>query len=110
VFDAAGLAQFDEKINPGLAAGLKSRCFIPLVNRERVWGTMVLCRYTDSPFTSDDVTSLVRWLVRCYCVGNALEYDEVSNPGERLRKKSLPWNISLGPNTISTRSSARVLR
>jgi len=30
VFDAAGLAQFDEKINPGLAAGLKSGCFIPL--------------------------------------------------------------------------------
>jgi formate hydrogenlyase transcriptional activator len=90
VFDAAGLAQFDEKINPGLAAGLKSGCFIPLVNRERVLGTMDLCRYTDSPFTSDDVDFLSEVAGQvAIAVGNALEYDEVSKSRERLAEENL---------------------
>lgn len=90
VFDEAALSQFDPKINPGLALGLKSGCFLPLLSGERVVGTMNLCRFTDSVFTSEQVQFLSQIAGQvAIAVGNALDYDRVSRSRERLAEEKL---------------------
>jgi formate hydrogenlyase transcriptional activator len=58
VFDAKRMAQFDTGIKPGLGEGLKSGCFLPLIHRNRVLGTLNLCRLTDSIFTEQETDFL----------------------------------------------------
>ena len=41
-----------------VAEGLKSACLIPLVNRGRVLGGLVIARKTETPFTPEDVEFL----------------------------------------------------
>jgi len=41
-----------------VAEGIKSVCFIPLVNRGRALGTLAIARATEDPFTSEDVEFL----------------------------------------------------
>lgn len=41
-----------------VAEGIRSTCFIPLVNRGSALGTLVIARATEDPFTADDVDFL----------------------------------------------------
>src|SRR6202034_608160 len=58
VLDAEDLGRFDPKINPTLALGLKSACFLPLIARQRVLGTLNVGRFPERAFTQDDVDFL----------------------------------------------------
>jgi len=90
VFDAAAMKQFDHTTNPGLAAGLQSGCFLPLVSNDRVLGMMNLCRFTDSVFTTDEVAFLSQVAKQvAIAVGNALDYEHVTTSKERLAEENL---------------------
>ncbi len=41
-----------------VAEGIKTACFIPLVNRGHALGTLAIARATEDPFTSDDIEFL----------------------------------------------------
>lgn len=88
VFDAKRMAQFDTGINPGLAEGLKSGCFVPLIHRHRVLGTLNVCRMTDSVFTEAEVDFLSQIASQvAIAVDNALHYGEISEARKRLAEE-----------------------
>ena len=49
---------FGKAYQMAIAEGIKSACFIPLVNRGRALGTLTIARETEDPFTSEDIDFL----------------------------------------------------
>ncbi|WP_434150897.1 sigma 54-interacting transcriptional regulator [Methylocaldum gracile subsp. desertum] len=88
VFDAQRMAQFDRGINPGLAEGLKSGCFFPLIHCDRLLGTLNLLRLADSVFSDGEIDFLEKIAGQvAIAVDNALNYREVSEAKERLAEE-----------------------
>jgi formate hydrogenlyase transcriptional activator len=93
VLDSEGLAGFDPTANPTLALGLNSGCFLPLVARDRVIGTLNLGRFPDRAFTQDDVEFLSQVASQvAIAVENALDYYQVAEARQRLAEERVYLN------------------
>jgi formate hydrogenlyase transcriptional activator len=70
--------------------GLKSACFIPLVNRGRALGIMVLARATENAFTEEDVEFLSQAAGQvAIAIENALAFEEISQLKDKLAQEKL---------------------
>ena len=113
VLDAEGLARFDPKINPTLALGLKSACFLPLVARERLLGTLNVGRFPDRAFTQDDVDFLRQVASQvALAADNALDYYQVAESRQRLAEERVYLNeeIRSGQNFEEIVGSSAALK
>jgi len=72
------------------AEGLKTKCIIPLVNRDRVLGILCPCRTTETPFAPEDVDFLSRASGQiAIAIENALAYHEISDLKDKLAQEKL---------------------
>src|SRR5882724_4229784 len=72
------------------AEGLKAKCIIPLVNRDRVLGILCPCRTTETPFAPEDVDFLSRASGQiAIAIENALAYHEISELKDKLAQEKL---------------------
>jgi formate hydrogenlyase transcriptional activator len=72
------------------AEGLKTKCIIPLVNRDRVLGILCPCRTTETPFAAEDVDFLSRASGQiAIAIENALAYHEISELKDKLAQEKL---------------------
>jgi len=70
--------------------GIKSVCFIPLVNRGRVLGILALARATDDAFTQDDIDFLDRAAGQiAIAIENALAYQEILELKDKLAQEKV---------------------
>jgi formate hydrogenlyase transcriptional activator len=93
VMDAEELSHFDPKINPTLALGLKSACFLPLIARERLLGTLNVGRFPERAFTQDDVDFLRQVASQvALAADNALDYYQVAESRQRLAEERVYLN------------------
>jgi formate hydrogenlyase transcriptional activator len=88
----AGEADVDRypALQKWLALGFKSVCSVPLITRDRPFGTLALTRMTDECWTPPDVEFLAQ--VGCQiaiAVENSLAYRELSEMKERLATEKL---------------------
>jgi formate hydrogenlyase transcriptional activator len=73
-----------------LALGLKSICSVPLITRERPFGTLGLSRITDIEWTPEDVEFLAQVASQvAIAVENSLTYQELAEIKERLATEKL---------------------
>jgi len=113
VLEAGELARFDPKINPTLALGLKSACFLPLVARERVLGTLNVGRFPERAFTQDDVDFLRQVASQvALAADNALDYHQVAESRQRLAEERVYLNeeIRSGQNFEKIIGSSAALK
>ncbi len=83
------LPQFSFHFNPSLMA-MKAACFLPLVSRNRMLGTLNLGRLEEESFSQEDLDFLRQ--VACQvaiAVENALDYSQVSASKEKLAEEKL---------------------
>jgi formate hydrogenlyase transcriptional activator len=93
VMDAEELSHFDPRINPTLALGLKSACFLPLQTRDRLIGTLNVGRFPDRAFTQDDVDFLFKVAGQvALAADNALDYFQVAESRQRLSEERVYLN------------------
>src|ERR1700741_1139291 len=72
------------------AEGLKAKCIIPLVNRDRVLGILCPSRTTETPFVPEDVDFLSRASGQiAIAIENALAYHEISELKDKLAQEKL---------------------
>ena len=73
-----------------VAEGLRSRCYIPLVNRGRALGLLVIARTSEGTFTPEEVDFLTQVSGQiAIAVENALAYQEISNLKDKLAQEKL---------------------
>ncbi len=83
------LPQFSFHFNPSLAA-IKSACFLPLVNQNRILGTLNLGRLEEVAFIQEDLDFLRQVASQvAIAVENALDYGKVAESRERLTEEKL---------------------
>jgi formate hydrogenlyase transcriptional activator len=93
VLDAEELSRFDPAINPTLALGLKSACFLPLTARGRRLGTLNVGRFPERAFTQDDVDFLLQVAGQvALAADNALDYYQVAESRQRLAEERVYLN------------------
>jgi formate hydrogenlyase transcriptional activator len=93
VLGAEELARFDPNINPTLALGMKSACFLPLSARGRLLGTLNVCRFPERAFTQDDVDFLLQVASQvALAADNALDYHQVAESRQRLAEERVYLN------------------
>ncbi len=72
------------------AEGIKAFCNIPLVNRGRALGMLIILRTTESPFSPEDVDFLSRASGQiAIAIENALAYHEISQLKDKLAQEKL---------------------
>ena len=72
------------------AEGIKTSCFIPLINRGRALGVLAFSRFTDGSFSPDDIAFLSQASGQiAIAVENALAYSEISALKEKLAQEKL---------------------
>ena len=72
------------------AEGVKSICFIPLVNRGRALGDLMIVRLTEGTFTAEDVDFLSQAAGQiAIAIENALAYREISELKDKLAQEKL---------------------
>jgi PAS domain S-box-containing protein len=72
------------------AEGVKTSCFIPLVNHGRALGVLGISRFTDGSFSPDDIGFLSQASGQiAIAVENALAYSEISALKDRLAQEKL---------------------
>ncbi|HUE24253.1 MAG TPA: sigma 54-interacting transcriptional regulator [Bryobacteraceae bacterium] len=111
--DAEELSRFDPKINPTLALGLKSACFLPLVARDRLLGTLNVGRFPERAFTQDDVDFLRQVASQvALAADNALDYHQVAESRQRLAEERVYLNeeIRSGQNFEEIVGSSAALK
>jgi formate hydrogenlyase transcriptional activator len=70
--------------------GIKTACFIPLVNRGRALGNLGLARATEDPFTQEDVEFLSQAAGQiAIAIENALAYQEISQLKDKLAQEKV---------------------
>jgi formate hydrogenlyase transcriptional activator len=73
-----------------VAEGLKSACLIPLVNRGRVLGGLVIARATETSFAPEDVEFLSQASGQiAIAIENALTFEEVCKLRDKLAQEKL---------------------
>ena len=79
-----------EMYEQATAEGVKTSCFIPLVNRGRALGVLGISRFTDGSFSPDDIAFLSQASGQiAIAVENALAYSEISALKDRLAQEKL---------------------
>jgi PAS domain S-box-containing protein len=79
-----------EMYEMAMAEGVKTSCFIPLVNRGRALGVLGISRTTDGSFSPDDIGFLSQASGQiAIAVENALAYTEISALKDRLAQEKL---------------------
>src|SRR5256884_5634743 len=72
------------------AEGVKSACFIPLVNRGRALGDLMIVRVTEGTFTAEDIDFLSQAAGQiAIAIENALAYREISELKDKLAQEKL---------------------
>src|SRR2546421_3091275 len=72
------------------AESVKSACFIPLVNRGRALGDLMIVRLTEETFTAEDVDFLSQAAGQiAIAIENALAYREISELKDKLAQEKL---------------------
>jgi len=72
------------------AESVKSACFIPLVNRGRALGDLMIVRLTEATFTAEDVDFLSQAAGQiAIAIENALAYREISELKDKLAQEKL---------------------
>jgi formate hydrogenlyase transcriptional activator len=72
------------------AENVKSACFIPLVNRGRALGDLMIVRLTEGTFTAEDVDFLSQAAGQiAIAIENALAYREISELKDKLAQEKL---------------------
>src|SRR5438093_7994314 len=72
------------------AESVKSACFIPLVNRGRALGDLMIVRLTEESFTAEDVDFLSQAAGQiAIAIENALAYREISELKDKLAQEKL---------------------
>ncbi len=72
------------------AESVKSACFIPLVNRGRALGDLMIVRLTEGTFTAEDVDFLSQAAGQiAIAIENALAYREISELKDKLAQEKL---------------------
>ncbi|MGA2740548.1 MAG: sigma 54-interacting transcriptional regulator [Bryobacteraceae bacterium] len=113
VLGAEELGRFDPKINPTIALGLKSACFLPLIARERMLGTLNVGRFPERAFTQDDVDFLRQVASQvALAADNALDYHQVAESKQRLAEERVYLNeeIRRGQNFEEIIGSSAALK
>jgi formate hydrogenlyase transcriptional activator len=88
--DSRGMSQLDPAINPAVDEGLKAGCFLPLVSRNRVLGTLNVGRLDDRPFSDDEVEFLSRVASQvAIAVENASAFRQIADLKEKLAGEKL---------------------
>ena len=87
LLDRQSLARYGPELNLW-KMGLQSLCFLPMISRGRVIGTLNLGRLRDGAFSHGDVDFLVQ-VANQIAIGveNALNYEQVAEARERLAKE-----------------------
>ena len=87
VLDGQGLKRYGPQHNL-VSMGLKSTCFLPMVSRDRVIGTLNLGRLREGAFSQGDVEFLAR-VANQIAIGieNALNYKQVTEAREKLTEE-----------------------
>ena len=72
------------------AESVKSACFIPLVNRGRALGDLMIVRATEGAFTAEDINFLSQAAGQiAIAIENALAYREISELKDKLAQEKL---------------------
>jgi len=88
--DNRGMSQLDPKINPAVIEGIRAGCFLPLVSRDRVLGTLNVGRLDDHPFSQDEVEFLSRVASQvAIAVENACAFRQIAELKEKLAGEKL---------------------
>ncbi len=88
--DNQGMSQLDPAINPAVAEGLKAGCFLPLISRNRILGTLNVGRLDDHPFSDDEIEFLSRVASQvAIAVENASAYRQIAELKEKLAGEKL---------------------
>jgi len=86
----AGYGSPDHGHKLAIAEGIKAACFIPLVNRGRALGNLVLARTTADAFTEDDVEFLGQAAGQiAIAIENALAYQEILELKNKLSQEKI---------------------
>jgi formate hydrogenlyase transcriptional activator len=73
-----------------LALGYKSICSVPLITRDRAFGTIALCRMTDDLWSPEDVEFLMQIASQvAIAVENSLTYRELAEVRDRLATEKI---------------------
>lgn len=73
-----------------VSLGFRSICSIPLISRDRIMGTLALCRVTDEVWSGDDVEFLVQVAKQIsIAVENSITFRELAEMKERLATEKL---------------------
>jgi formate hydrogenlyase transcriptional activator len=93
LLDSKGFSQFAPRINPIVAAGLKSGCFLPLISHDNVLGTLNVGKWQEGAFAEEDLEFL-RQVASQVAIGveNALNYSQVNEVRERLAEERVYLN------------------
>ena len=88
-----GFLAIPPPINPVVAAGLKSGCFLPLVSHNQVLGTLNVGKLQEGAFAAEDLEFL-RQVASQVAIGveNALNYSQVNEVRERLAEERVYLN------------------
>ena len=79
-----------EGYRAAVAEGIKTGCFIPLVNRGRVLGTLIIGRANEASFTEEDVEFLSQAAGQiAIALENALAYEQTSELKNKLAQEKL---------------------
>ena len=81
---------FGRAYEMAVAEGIKSVCFIPLVNRGRGLGVLEIARTSEGSFTPEDVDFLTQAAGQiAIAIENALAYKEISDLKDKLAQEKL---------------------
>jgi formate hydrogenlyase transcriptional activator len=85
--------RFASRINPIVAAGLKSGCFLPLISHDKVLGTLNVGKWQEGAFAAEDLEFLGQVASQVAIgVENALHYSRVNEVRERLAEERVYLN------------------
>ncbi len=88
--DGEGMVQLDPAINPAVAEGIRAGCFLPLISRNRVLGTLNVGRLDDHPFSQDEVAFLSRVASQvAIAVENVSAFRQIADLKEKLAGEKL---------------------
>ncbi len=83
------LAELNSQNNPSLV-GMQSACFLPLISRNRVLGTLNLARLAEIGFAQEDLDFLRQVAIQvALAVENALAYGQIAELKDKLAQEKL---------------------
>jgi len=88
--DSDGMSHLDPAINAAVAEGIKTGCFLPLISRDRVLGTLNVGRLDDRAFTEDEVEFLSKLANQiAIAVENVSAFRQIAQLKEKLAGEKL---------------------